>query len=236
MAWNKAAIRASAITGILLFAAPGAAQQVDANRILDLSLEVDGQIMSGRVPEGKTFRLVLGGTDEFQLVPVMAPGQARRVILAVYRSVVDQPETRRMVERRELTIGVPVTLRSHSGIQVVVDGVRARTAATASQTSGLPASAPARRALFASAEDQCCVCCGGACACACGVVMECGNCCVNECCGMIEPTSTEPAAPEILLQSRRFASLTRGTCTRGSLFDRARTPAPPAQETRTALR
>lgn len=234
MRWNNAAGRGLALTGALLLAVQAPAQRIDANRFMDLTLEVEGQMMSGRVPEGRTFRLVLGETDQFELMPVMAPGNGQRVILAVYRGVVDQPETRRLVERRDVAVGVPVTLRSHSGIRVVVDAIRTR--GTATRASHVPSAPPVRPAgLLVTTTDQCCVCCGRACACACGVQMECGHCCVGECCDVIEPTSNEPMLPEILTQSRRFAVFSRGTCTRGSLFDRPRTPAPAAQ-LRTALR
>jgi hypothetical protein len=38
-------------------------------------------------------------------------------------------------------------------------------------------------------DDFCCVNCGGYVACACGVKLSCGSCCVNECC------KVQPAPP-----------------------------------------
>lgn len=164
--------------------------------------------MSATVREGSALRLVIHDTAEVELVPVMARGGGDRVLLAVYRGTVDRPDTRRLDQRLELRVGVPATLRGEPRIGVVVDGVR-RVSAAPSPASFT--SARGLRAPFSTQPQNCCVCCGELCACACGVGMSCGSCCMPGCCP-VEPTATDHGPPEILTGASRVASAFRRAC------------------------
>ncbi len=212
-------------------AAPAPGQRIDPDRIFEVTVEIDGRMMSAMIREGSSLKLTLRATDEYEFSPVLRDAAAGRVLMAVSRGTAGQPQTQRIVERLELSAGVPVALRSAPTLRIVLDRIRR---ATPGQAAGSPAGSPPAPFRFASVQDgSCCVCCQDACACACGASMWCGHCCTRGCCDPIEPTGKDRTP--ILTGPARFASLTRGTCTRGSLFDRARTPRP-AQEVRTALR
>jgi len=169
-------------------ALPAGAQRIDPNRVIDVSMDLGTQTLSAAIREGGSFKLVLHDRDQYEFVPVVLDAAKRKVTFAVYRGLKDQPSTRSMVERVEMTIGTPGRLRSNREISLVVDGIRA---------APPPAEAPRRPVSFrisdviraAVQNDQCCVCCGGACACACGVRMSCGSCCMAGCC------DTGPIAP-----------------------------------------
>jgi hypothetical protein len=169
--------------------APAAdAQRIDPSRVIDVSMDLGTQTLSAAIREGGSFKLVLHDRDQYEFVPVVLDAAKRKVTFAVYRGLKDQPSTRSMVERVEMTVGTPGRLRSNREISLVVDGIRA---------APQPAQAPRRPVSFrisdviraAVQSDQCCVCCGGACACACGVKMSCGSCCMAGCC------DTGPIAP-----------------------------------------
>lgn len=166
---------------ILAAASPAAAQRVDPQRVFDLTLQLPDQMMEASIREGQPLKLTIRGTDEFEMVPVMDGPDGRRITLAVYRAVANQPSTRRLVERVALTLGTPATLRSHSGIRVVVDRIRRGPAPTPARQASFTPSRGLATSLFQ--DENCCVCCGGACACACGVKMSCGSCCMSGCCG-----------------------------------------------------
>lgn len=213
-------------------AAPATAQRIDPDRIFDVTLEVNGQMMSAVIREGSFLKLTLHETDEYHLSPVLQQGGSGRVLLAVSRGTVGQPQSRRIVERLELSPGTPASLRTAPTLRIVVDAIRrADPRQTAAGVSGRRSGA----FQFASAaqDGSCCVCCEGACACACGVQMSCGHCCTTGCCDPMFPTSNDRTP--ILTGPARFAGLTGNGCTRGSLLDRRRTPAP-EREVRTALR
>lgn len=165
------------------------AQRVDPDRVFDVTLDVEGQVMSATIRDGGMFRLTLRETDEYRLVPVATGTSGRAVTMAVYRGTAGQPSTSRIVERVDLAVGRPATLRTNPGLTLVLD--RIRSAPAQRQTSvprsiSFTASASWRRALQ---SDQCCVCCGGACACACGVRMDCGSCCMTGCCTINETSN-----------------------------------------------
>jgi hypothetical protein len=212
-------------------ATPVAAQQIDPERIFDVTLEVNGQMMTAVIREGSFLRLTLRETDEYHLSPVLQQGRSGRVLLAVSLGTVGQPQSRRIVERLELSPGTPAALRSAPTLRIVVDAIRR---ADPRQSAAGPSAGRSGAFRFAStAQDgSCCVCCEGACACACGVRMSCGHCCTTGCCDPMFPTSNDRTP--ILTGPARFAALTGNTCARGSLLDRGRTG--PAREVRTALR
>ncbi|HEV3052560.1 MAG TPA: hypothetical protein VGX50_19770 [Longimicrobium sp.] len=181
---------------------PGAAQRVDPNRVYDVTVQAVGQIMSATIREGGMFRLTLDVTDEYRLVPIMAGGGGGTVTMAVYRGTSGQPSTSRIVERVELTVGRPVTLRSNPDLSLVIDRIRSappQRQASVPRTLSFTASASWRRAVQ---DDQCCVCCGRACGCACGVKMSCGSCCMSGCCPLEQPTASPGGTDE---ESRRAA-------------------------------
>lgn len=117
-------IRSAVIILAAATSVPAAAQRIDPQRVFDLTLQLPDQMMEASIREGQPLKLTLRGTDEFEMVPVMDDAGGQRITLAVYRAVANQPSTRRLVERVALTVGTPATLRSHSGIRVVVDGIR----------------------------------------------------------------------------------------------------------------
>jgi hypothetical protein len=167
----------------LASAAPAAAQRIDPNRVIDLSVSTPSGVLTSTVREGGSLRLVLAHTDEYVMMPRAADRAGTKVLLTVYRGTAEQPATRRVVETVELRKGTAVRLRSNAAIQVVVDAVRhspptAQAAATTRPVSFRPAAL--LRAAFQN--DQCCVACGPDVACACGVRMWCGSCCMPGCC------------------------------------------------------
>lgn len=119
-------VRMAAAMLLALASTAGAveAQQVDPDRLVQLTVELPSQVMSATVREGSALRLVLHDTAEVELVPVVARGGGDRVLMAVYRGTVDKPETRRLHQRVELTVGVPARLRGEPRIGVVVDALR----------------------------------------------------------------------------------------------------------------
>lgn len=210
-------------------AVPADAQRIDPDRIFEVTVEVNGRMMSAMIREGSFLRLTVRETDEYHFSPVLQPGSTGRALVAVSLGTTGQPQTRRVVERLVLSPGVPVTLRTAPTLRIVLDEIsRARQGQSSTGTAG-------SGALFrlASAQDAtCCVCCEGACACACGVSMWCGHCCTRGCCDVILPTGGDRM--HVLIGPARFASFTRRTCTRGSLLEGA--PAPQPADARIALR
>lgn len=201
--------------------APVHAQRVDPSRVIDVSMDLGTQVLSAAIREGGSFKLTLRDTDEYELVPVVIDPARRKVSFAVYHATVGQPATRRMVERIELVVGASGRFRTDSRLSMVVDRIR-----TVSRPE--PAAAPARpisfrpddvvRAAFGD-PDQCCVCCGEACACACGVRMGCGSCCMSpDCCTVIKPVGAGPADA-----LARFAAFFGTGCADGFSAPRGRT-------------
>lgn len=219
-----------ALSLLAVAAVPADAQRIDPDRVFEVTVEVNGQLMNAMIREGSFLRLTVRETDEYHFSPVMQPGNTGRVLVAVSLGTTGQPQTRRIVERLVLSQGVPVTLQTAPTLRIVLDEIsRARRA----QSSTGPAAGSGALFRFTSTQNgSCCVCCEGACACACGVSMWCGHCCTQGCCDPMLPTGYDRI--HVLIGPARFASLTRGGCTRGSLLERARTPRP--AETRIALR
>lgn len=194
------------VLAALLPALPTAAQRVDPTRVLDVTVQLPDQIMSASIREGGSLNLrLLSTNEEFDLVAVAQGRDTRGATIAVYRVTPGPPPTRRIVERVSLTPGVPAALRN-GGITVVLD--RVRTVTTASRTS-LHA-APPLPSRWASLQENCCVCCGGVCACACAVKMSCGSCAMPGC--QITETST-PSGREGD-EARLAAVLGLGGCAR----------------------
>ncbi|MBW3656901.1 MAG: hypothetical protein KY444_12445, partial [Gemmatimonadetes bacterium] len=125
-------VRAALLAASFLAAAPAVAQRVDARRVFDFSIQLPQQVMQASIREGQPLKLTLGGTDEFQMVPVVS-GSGGEVTLAVYRGTANEPATRRLVERIPLAVGTPARLRSHTGIRVVLDRVREAAAPAAAR-------------------------------------------------------------------------------------------------------
>lgn len=167
----------------LLLALPAPAQRVDPSRVVDVTLQLPTQVMSASIREGGTFNLTFQNAQvEYEFVPVMQGRSTESVTMAIYRMPAGQRSTRQMVERVNLSAGVPATLRTDPKITMVLD--RIRSAAPQTQASfqpaafAMPSATSWRRALQ---DGQCCVCCAGACACACGVRMSCGSCAMPGC-------------------------------------------------------
>jgi hypothetical protein len=186
-----------ALVAALGAALPAGAQRIDPARVIDVSMDLGTQTLSAAIREGGSFKLVLHDRDQYEFVPVVLDAAKRKVTFAIYRGLKDQPATRGIVERVELTVGTPTRLRTNREISLVVDGIR---------SAPRPADAPPRPVSFrfpdvvraAVQGDQCCICCGGACACACGVKMYCGSCCMAGCCdtGPIRPNASLDAATQ----------------------------------------
>jgi hypothetical protein len=183
------------------------AQQVDRNRIFDLTVQVEGQIFSTAVREGDPLRLTVRQTDEYRLVPVLQAGSPNSITVAVYRGVAGQEGSERLVERVNARMGTPASLRVNSSIQLVLDAVRMASGRVA---VALPAAFTAPGSGLAAFQESCCVCCAGACACACGVKASCGQCCMGECCKIINETSNSGAAQDERIREARIARLLGG--------------------------
>jgi len=187
---------------------PAAGQRVDPNRVIDVSMDLGTQTLSAVIREGGSFNLVLHDRDEYDFVPVVLNSRGRKVTFAVYRGIKDQPSTRALVERIELAVRTPARLRTNAEISLVVDGIRT--------VPAQPSAPPARRRIsFRPADvmalqqsDQCCVCCGSACAC--GVKMWCGNCCMPGCCDAAPPIAPVASADA----TRQFAAFFGTGCSK----------------------
>ncbi len=190
------------------------AQRIDPTRIFDLTLQTPEQVMSASVLEGGTFRLTVHETTEYEITPVLAQGGSGRVTIAVHRSEVGDPATRRLAERMEMEIGTAGALRTVHGWHLVVDRIR---------NAAVQQAAPARTISFSPGEslrramqdDSCCVCCGGVCACGCGVKMSCGSCCMPSCCASMpaEPASNPGGPDDERRRAVRMAALVgAGSC------------------------
>lgn len=209
---SSRSLRATIVAASMLLAIPVSAQRVDPTRLFDLTVSSSGEIMTVSIREGGDFRLTVAQRDEYRFVPI-APAGRRTITMAVYHGTAGQPTSSRIVERLELSIGVPATLRTSPNISLVVDRVRSVPRVAQAPSPGpisFTAAASWRRT---QGPDQCCVCCGVNCACACGVQMSCGSCCMGECCGRIKPTSG-PGAPEAERNARVAAFLGVESCSR----------------------
>lgn len=201
--------------------APATAQRIDPNRLFDVTLEVNGRLMSAVIREGSSLTLTLDSGSEYHFNAVLAPQGSETVLVTVSRGTPGQPESQRTIERIELTTGRPVSLRSTPSLKIVLDAIRlARRLSSTGQ-------AAFTTFVAVDLKPKCCLCCDGVCVCACEVYLWCGSCGVDNCYPPdILPTSNDRTPT--LTGHARFASFTRGTCTRGSLFDRPR-PAAAAQ-------
>lgn len=196
------------VAGSTLFASSVAAQRVDPNRVFDVTVQANGQVMSATIRDGGMFQLTLNETDEYRLVPVVTANRST-VTMAVYRGTAGQPSTSRVVERVELATGRPATLRTNPRLTLVIDRIRSAPPARQAsfpRTISFGASASWRRALQ---SDNCCVCCGDVCACACGVKMGCGSCCMPGCCTINE--TSNPDGGEDPARAARFAAFIGGS-------------------------
>jgi hypothetical protein len=108
----------------LAVAAPAAGQRIDPNRVFDVTVEVDGKLMEASIREGCFLRLTLPAGGEYHFSPVLQAGRTTRVLVAVSHGATGQPETQRVVERLQLAIGVPVTLRTAPTLRIVLDEIR----------------------------------------------------------------------------------------------------------------
>lgn len=198
-------------------AAPAEAQRIDPNRIVDLHVNAEGENQSfdGSVPEGQRFRLTFAGRGTYELSPVLLNAATRTFRITVYAGA-ENAETGdlRLVERVDARQGVPVVIRSLSRFSVVIDGTRGRTASRPGQQARYQFSVnSAARRTLRPFFGSCCVRCGTVQACACRVVMECGECCADGCCP-VPPAEEDPKLPPpgaMMLAPRPFAQLA-GAC------------------------
>lgn len=201
--------------------APAAGQRVDPDRVIDVSMDLGTQTLSAAIREGGTFNLVLHDRDEYEFAPVVLDARGRKVTFAVYKGVKGQPSTRALAERIELAVGTPARLRTNGQISLVVDGIRSVPAQPAAPTRR-PVSFRPTDVMRAALQDpdQCCVCCGAACACACGVKMSCGSCCMPGCCDQAPPIAPVTSADA----TRQYAAFYRHRLRQGLRRPRLRPP------------
>jgi hypothetical protein len=198
---------------LLLAALPATAQRVDPRRVLDVTLEYPDQVMSASIREGGTLNLSFPSARvEYEFVPVMQGRNSRAVTMAIYRMTPGQRSTRQVVERVNLAVGVPATLRTDPEITMVLDRIRNATPVTQASfrpaSVGVPSTTSWRRVLQ---DGQCCVCCGDrGCACACAVKMSCGSCAMPGCV-IIETSAPRGQADE---SARMAAVLGVSPCAR----------------------
>lgn len=176
--------------GTLLVGAsmPAAAQQIDANTIIDfhVNLEEFNQSVGGAVKEGGRYTMTINGRGAYALTAVVADLAARRVNITVHRASNEKAQDFRAVETVTATVGTPVPLKAIPRASVVVEGIRRAQASgeVAGMTAGFASNSsrvwePVRAtALFGS----CCVTCGNVTACGCAVSGDCGSCCSDSCC------------------------------------------------------
>lgn len=184
--------------GVLLAAAlalpaagPAAAQRIDDRRVFDVSLSYESRTMEGSIREGSSLRLLFRSTNaEYLFMPRLVRGN--RVAITVYRATPQQPGTRRMVQTVEVPVGQVRALRTEPVVNIVVDQVRI-TARPTQVSMARPISFAATDAIRAAVQsDQCCVSCGSELACACGVKMWCGSCCMPSCCKISQTGNEMP--------------------------------------------
>jgi hypothetical protein len=184
------------------------AQSIDRNRIFDITIEAAGQIYGVSIREGEPLRLTLFETQRYEVSPVLPGGRGEEVLVAISRGSTADGGGTEIIERMRIRQGVPASMRNPPNIRLVLDRIRYATPGGGpAQPRTISFSLPGR-----AAADQCCVCCSGGCACACGVVAECGHCCVNECCGMIHPTSGSDEDADRARSLRIARLLGRNTC------------------------
>lgn len=138
-------------------AAPASGQRIDPHRIFDVTVEVEGKLMSASIREGSFLRLTIPNDGEYHFSPVLQAGRSTRVLVAVSRGAAGQPRTQRVVERLELSPGVPMALRTAPTLKIVLDEIRRANQTRADGSGPAGAGAPFR---FASAvqDGQCCLC------------------------------------------------------------------------------
>lgn len=191
----RLALPLAALAAATLAPSPAAGQRVDPSRVIDVSMDLGTQTLSAVIREGGSFNLVLHDRDEYEFVPVVLNAARRKVTFAVYKGLKGQPSTRALVERIELAVGTPARLRTNGEISLVVDGIRTVSAQPAAPTRRPVSFRPSDVVRVTMQDDRCCVCCGNACACACGVKMSCGSCCMGGCCDtMLLPPATSADA------------------------------------------
>lgn len=189
----------SLLAACLLAQVPATAQRVDQTRIIDLHVNAEAQDRSfgGSVAEGQGFRMTFQGVATFEIVPVIVDEARGTFRVTVYRGPVNgEAADLRAVETVSARLGVPVALRSMPSAGLVIEGVRraAPRAQVRPAAFNFTRSAPARMAR-ATLGDRCCVTCGTVTSCACRVINDCGNCCVNPCCPPPVETSNDRFLP-----------------------------------------
>lgn len=114
---------AAALLAVGAWTAPaGAQQRIDPNRVFEVTVQLNGRMMNAVIREGGSLRLELAGRNEYHLRPVLQAGSTR-VLLAVWRGTLGEPQTQRVVERVVLAPGEPVSLRSAPSVRIVLDAI-----------------------------------------------------------------------------------------------------------------
>lgn len=208
---TTAVLAISTLALLMVTAARADAQAIDRSRIFDVTVEIEGQIIGASIREGEPLRLTVHRAEEYEVSPVLPGGQGAVVVVAISRRRGDEPGATEIIERLSVREGVPVTMRAHPGLKLVIDRIRYATP-VAARATGRPISFALLRG--AASTDYCCVCCDGVCACACGVVTDgCGHCCVGECCPMIHPTDGPAGENSQRIRNARLARfLGSNTC------------------------
>lgn len=191
-------------------AVPADAQGVDRNRVFEVTVDAAGQIFTASIREGEPLRLTLYENEQYEVSTVLVGGSGEEVLVAISRGSSLNGGRTEIVERLSLRPGVMASMRAHPKVRMVLDRIW-YAAAPAARTQPRPISfaLPVR----ASGSDSCCVCCGEACACACGVSMSCGSCCMEDCCGMVEPTDGPAGENSQRIRNARLARfLGSNTC------------------------
>lgn len=198
-----------ALFAAIAMGSPAAAQRVNPDRVVDLhiNLEAQNQSFGGSVREGTRFNLSIRGEGEFALVPVVTDEGRRQLTISVLRV---EGENARTLETVTATIGQPAVLRAIRSTTVVVERLRIAPRPSASAGAASFAGTGATRRFGAGWFGKCCVTCGNVTACACAVSMDCGSCCADACCPIVDETRGPGAAAE----GRTFAQRAVNSCTR----------------------
>jgi hypothetical protein len=172
------------------------AQRIDPTRIINLHINAEAQnvSLSGSIPEGGRFRLTMPDRKVYAVSPVLVQGQTFMVTLLRGGGKPEDGDnqTWRVVETARATVGRPVPLRTLRQVTVVIEGIDAARAATASAAPVRLELASYRQVVRSLVlfDGECCVTCNGVGACGCKVTAPCGSCCVPPC-----RCDTQPAPP-----------------------------------------
>lgn len=179
------------IMAVAAAASPALAQRVDPTKMIDLHVNAEQQNVSfaGTIREGGKFRLTLNGSRQMYAISAVQRQENSFDVTVLRGQVSGQDTTFTAIETVVATLGRPAPLRALPYFTVVIEGTRRADSPVSQVPAVQPILATMTRGVL-SADDYCCVSCGGITACACRVQGSCGYCCVGTCCPKSLPEGT----------------------------------------------